>query len=566
MTLDGLTLRGLVTELNDTLPGSRLQRLYHPQPRCVTLELWSPRNEGEQKLLIAFDEPPRFHLTQARLSNPMSPSSFCMLLRKHLKNGFLDLVTQQGLERTVDLQVRRPEQTYLLRVELWGRRGNMVLLIPKAGRAEGGRVLGAALNQPGRALHPGSTYALPAQPAKLNPLDGVKEAFLALPRPDQALWQWLLHGVHGVGPRLSKEVAVLAGVDPQTPAVQLSPTERDALWDALQRLFNHDVQAGLYRQDGQVCDVVPFPLKLHEAKVFEPFDTLNGAFDASLQVTLPASKQNAEQVRLLKQLKARVKKTQTALDHVAADLHRAAQFEQIKREADLIMVYLSQLKSGERASLVDPATGETVDLQLEARLSPVEAAQKRYKRYKKLKRGVAKLEQRQRTLQGELDYAQTALVHVEQAETPAGLDALAQELGLQRPPDPREAPLEVSGPRRFEAEGYTIWVGRNSSQNDDLTRRAHPEDLWLHARQRPGSHVVLVTQGRPLSVPEAVCLRAAQLAAYYSKGRNATKVPVICTRAKFVKKPKGAKPGLVLVVKEERTLLVRPALLEEESA
>ena len=561
MTLDGLTLRALTLELNALMQNSRVRQVYHPQPHLIKLVLWLPQTRVEQTLLIGCGEPPLFHLGRAPLDNPLSPSSFCMLLRKHLKNGVVESVVQDGLERMVDVFVRRSDHGYQLRAELLGRHGNVLLLKPLEPGARP-KVLGAALTYPSRDLHPGTDYEPPPRQGKLHPLEASREAFLALPRDDSPLWRFLLEHVQGIGPRLAKELALQAGLDAQQSASALDDAQLQALWQEVGRMFSKLEQGGLqpcvYLKEGKPFEVAPFPLKLYETLECRPAPSLCEAFAACAQQELPAARDDVARVGLLKHLNAHLKKLKAALDHVAADLHRAQAFERIKQEADLIMMNLGALHAGEPGSWVDPQSGETLQVKLDPRLSPVENAQRRYERYKKLKRGVDKLHERQADLQLELEYLQTAQVQVEQAQSAQELEALAGELGVKPSTQPSKLAQEPLGPRRVEVDGYSILIGRNSRQNDELTRSAHPEDLWLHARQRPGSHVVVKTRGKPDAVPQSVRLRAAQLAAYYSKGREAAKVPVICTRAKFLKKPKGAKPGLVLVSKEEQVLGVAP--------
>lgn len=561
MALDGLTLHGLTAELARALVGGRVQQIHHPSPEALVLRVWSSRDQAEHTLYLGFGEPPWCHLTKAKPDNPMTPSSFCMLLRKHLKNGFVDEVVQLDLERIVDLTVRRPEASYVLRAELLGRHGNAVLLDPAP--TSGPRVMGAAVQRPSRPLPPGATYAPPLPQDKLDPLNAAPEAWRALARDGQPLWRWALGALHGVGPQLAKALVGRAGLDPERAAETLERTELDALWEKVAELAEvaraERFSPCVWARDGVPVDADAFRWGVRDGLEARPATTLCDAFDACLQVALPTGQDDGERARLLKPLGAQLKKVNAALDRVAADLKRAERFEAVKREADAIMAHLHALAPGQRAELADLETGQPITVQIDPQHTPVEAAQKQYARYKKLKRGVDKLTERQATLRLEREHLETAQTQVEQAESPEELAALAAELGLARPPDPRKPPPAPTGPRRVEVDGYVILVGRNSRQNDELTRRAHSEDWWLHARQRAGSHVVIQSRGNAEGVPQGVRLRAAQLAAYYSKGRNAAKVPVICTRVKHLKKPKGAKPGLVLVSKEEHTLVVAPA-------
>jgi predicted ribosome quality control (RQC) complex YloA/Tae2 family protein len=274
--------------------------------------------------------------------------------------------------------------------------------------------------------------------------------------------------------------------------------------------------------------------------------------------------QRARQLRT--QLQQRVEKTKRVLSQVKEDLERAEKFEEYKERGDLLMVHLHDLTKGQRqAEIEDPATGEKRLIPLDPTLDAVANAQRYYERYKKLKRGVEKLTARQQELAMELQYLEELAVNLEQAETLEELRELESELELEgalTAPDKKRARATWSAPRRYAIDGFFILVGRNGRQNDALLREARREDYWLHAKDRPGAHVIITSDRRGVVPPQRVLLRAAELAAYYSRGRGSTKVPVTYTRVKYLKKPKGARPGLVLVTREEGTLMVTPK--EEE--
>ena len=245
---------------------------------------------------------------------------------------------------------------------------------------------------------------------------------------------------------------------------------------------------------------------------------------------------------------------------VKQDAARAARFEEYKERGDLLMANLSEIKKGQRQIEVEDFSGGGKRLlPLDPMLDPVENAQRCYERYKKLKRGLEKLTERQQELEMELSYLKNLEVNLEQAETLEDLRELEGELELEGSFTSKNKPQATSsGPRRITADGFSILVGRNGRQNDALIRQAQREDYWLHAKDRPGAHVIVTSDQRGQDPPERVLLRAAQLAAYYSRGRGSTSVPVMYTRVKYLRKPKGARPGLVLVTREEGTLMVSP--------
>jgi len=592
MNFDAIALRCILEELQrELLPvggGGQIRRVYQCRPEpdleleWLTLHLWL-KGKGERVLFIGLAPQPRLHLTEVELPHPAQPPSFAMLLRKHLKGGVLRAIDQPGLERLVYLRVRRgeAESEYALAVELFGR-GNVVLLR----RGEEREVLGALRPGPKggertRALLPHTSYQPPPPQGKL-PLEGLTpaefERLLAEAGGERSCWQAIQRGIEGLSPRFAKEVAHRAGVDPEKAALALTPEERAGLLTQLQELAAAVAASRweplvYYDSQGQPVDCAPLPLKLYELQGLrgERRATLSSACDELLRWELEGGRLLRRREGLLRALRRAIKRAERALVRVREDLAEAEGHERYRKLGDLILVNLSLLERGQReAELPDPEGGPPIRVALDPRLSPVENAQRFYERSKKLRRALGKLRARQAELEEELAHLKEMERLLEEAETPRELEELELELAaegylqLQLPRE--EAQLrrerEPSRPREFLIGGYRVLVGRSGRQNDQLIREAAREDLWLHARGLPGAHVVIKTQGqgrgRRGEVPQEVLRKAAELAAYYSKGRGSSKVEVTYTRVKYLRKPKGARPGAVLVSHEEGTLLVAP--------
>jgi predicted ribosome quality control (RQC) complex YloA/Tae2 family protein len=570
MNIDGLTVAALAAELSQSLPGSRIQGIYHPQPTLITLELWA----GEEKrLLIETGESARAHLTRQEFTHPEQPSAFCMLLRKYLRNGVIVSITQPGLERILDLYIIRHGEEYVLRAELLGKQTNIVLL-------QGEKILGALKPTVGqRSFRSGATYQAPPSQGKLDPRSMTQEEFFArlVPSPldlspskgrgagdgSEDTSHALLKIVDGLGPRLAKELALRALLDPVQPVASLTAEQRLALWTAVHELFEivhtKRVYPCVYVRDEKPFDVAPVALKLYADLRCESRSTLSEAFDECTHAITQESRFAQEQRQLQGLISQRCTHVRKALERVRADLARAQNYELIKHEGDLLMANLPKLHRGLREiELEDFLDGTTRIVRLDPALEPIENAQQKFERYKKLKRAREKLEARLGELRQELEYFEGVERHLQHAESEADLDGIRKELcaGGYLPRERREQQIErTSGPREFVVRGYRVWVGRSSTQNDELVRHAAREDYWLHARDRPGSHVI-VKNPQQRELPPDVLHQAAQLAAYYSKGRGAAKVPVSYTRIKYLRK--GARPGLVLMTQEEGTLLVVP--------
>jgi predicted ribosome quality control (RQC) complex YloA/Tae2 family protein len=556
MNLDGLTIAVLAAELSRSVVGSRIQKIYHPRPGVVTLELWAG---GEQLLLIETEENPRIHLTQQRLANPPQPSAFCMLLRKHLRNGVVVGVSQPGLERILDVVVRHGEE-YILRAELLGKHANIILL-------RDGTIVGALKSAVGqRSFRPGEIYQAPPSQGKLDPRAAASEEFFTRLAHEQGeLAGALARILDGIGPRLAKEIAVRAQLSPSHSVDRLSAEQRAALWDAACHLFESALQhpsPHLYFDGDVPVDVAPIPLKLYEHLRGESRPTLSQALDELC--SLPKQTVDQEKLALQKNVRHHLVKASLALERVTRDLENTQEYERLRHEGELLLAHLSQIPKGASAvELEDFLDGTKKTIALDPALSPLENAQRKFERAKKLKRAQQKLAARAQELRQEVEYLAGVESSLERAESPEDLAKLREELRarlrLDRTSSPaigrRRRTVQTKSGREFLIGGYRVLVGRSSKENDELVRRASREDYWLHARDRPGAHVI-VKNPTQREVPRDVLEQAAQLAAYYSKGRDAQKVPVSYTRVKYLRR--GGRPGLVLMMHEEGTLLVTP--------
>lgn len=553
MNLDGLTLAAVVAELSNELPGSRVQQIYHPEPGLITLELWVGR---DRTLRVETGKNARVHLTTEEFNHPATPSAFCMLLRKYIKHGAIHQVAQPGLERILDLCIRHGEE-YVLRVELLGKQTNVLLL-------RGEEILGALKALVGRrSFRPGEPYQPPPSQGKLDPLLMTQEEFFARLFGEVELAKVLLSNLDGLGPRLAKELALRAGLDPAQPAAPLSESQRAMLWAAAGELFEpvlrKEFRPCLYFREGRPFDVAPFPLKLYEGLVCESRESISEALDECARSQIQRDLFEREQKSLQALVSEKRAHMHGALERVKRDLEQARCYEQIKHEGDLLMANLYRMHKGLSEIEVEDFLDSTQKIiKLDPALGPIENAQKKFERYKKLKRAQKKLEARLTELHQELEYLESVWGHLEQAEGKAELSAIRGELIAEGYAPQRERHEEVhASPREFVIRGYRVWVGRSSKQNDELVRNAAREDLWLHARDRPGAYVI-IKNPQSREIPPDVLHQAAQLAAYYSKGRDAGKVPVSYTRVKYLRKPRGARPGLVLMTHEEGTLVVVP--------
>ncbi|MBI1729933.1 NFACT family protein [Candidatus Acetothermia bacterium] len=561
MHFEGITLYAVISELRDHILNGFVQKIHQPAPDLLVLQIYA----GEKsKVLISSSADARAHLTSQSYENPPMPSAFCMLLRKYLEGGLVERVEQSGLERVLDLWIRRGGDFYLLRAELIGNRSNVILL-------KDSMILGALhLKRGTRSFLNHTNYESLQTQYKLNPFELSIEQLKVLVENNNGLTlvQLLSKNLDGVGQRTVKEMLRRANLDSERISGLLAANELELLVKVIEEFFDRlktgQIAASLYWKEDEPVDCAPFEYQIYQELRCERFSSISGALDAAHQgrEQEPIAKKLHQ---LQKHLNEQIKKIERARDQSTRDLEKAAKYEEVKESGDILMSHLQSLKKGQNEIELEDFSGKNRIIELDPTMSAVENAQRYYERYKKLKRGLEKITERLGELNLELEHLENLQVNLEQTETLDELRELQSELDLGEDFSPKSGKSSkkqsvtstLSGPRKIVADGYSIFIGRNGRQNDALIREANREDLWFHAKDRPGAHVVLRTN-RQQDVPERIVERAAELAAFYSKGRSSAHVPVLYTRVKYLKKPKGAKPGLVLISKEEGTLFVTP--------
>lgn len=502
-----MILHALVRELDQELPGGRLQKFSQLTDQEFVLHFRKPGRT--LKLLISLRPgESRLHLVDGDLPPAQVPSAFVMLGRKHLEGKPLEAVEQPGLERIAHLIFAGG---YRLVLEIPGRSNNLVLTDPE------GKVLGLFQGSPN--LRPGRPYRPPERPDLPTAwdLDAAEAAELE---------------AQG---RLTSSVFGLPG--------RFVHQARD--WDAFWRqLREGPLEPGL--------DTRGRP-------VFQGGDltSMQQAVQAAYAGASTAPGLEDKRRLLLKDLGRRLDKARRKLDKRRLDQSRARGAEGDKLKGDLLLAYSSSLdaQAGRVSLPAWEADQPPVEIELDRALSVADNAQQYYARYRKKKRAQEALEDLIEQARGEVTFYEEMVLAAEQAEDVDDLAEVRSALPSRRVR--KKTPAPSSGPRRFRANGFELLVGRNPAQNDQLTGRlAARDDLWFHAREIPGSHVILRTAGR--APREEDLLAGAVLAARYSQAASSPKVEVIYTQVKYLKKPPNSPPGKV-IYRNEKSILVDPA-------
>ena len=576
MPLDALCLSGVVHELQNALSGAKIDKIYQPGRDEVVLALRAPA--GNVKLLLSANPShPRAHLTQISRENPDKPPMFCMLLRKHLSGARLLELVQPPMERVVDLRLEaldelgdRVERRLVL--EAMGRHSNLILLDGEGRIMDCLRRVDSDMSARRQVL-PGLFYRLPPAQEKLAPssLDraALESALAAAPEESQAD-KWLLDTFGGLSPLICREQAFRAGGATAARLHQMGEGGRSRLLDELEGLLR-SVQENSFtpvmlEKEGHPSDFTFQPISQYGPAVScVPFPSFSALLDRFYE-------QRENQERVHQRGQDLIRSVTNARDRAARkiglqeqELAATRDRERLRQFGDIITSNLHAMEKGmsrlTAADFYDPECPQ-IHIPLDPLLTPQQNAAKYYKEYNKAKTAESILTLQLEKGRRDLDYLNSVLEAIALAEGERDLQEIRQELTdtgyLRRPSKARDRGKRVaSKPMEFRSSsGLRISVGKNNTQNDLLTtKQAFKSDLWFHTQKIHGSHVILWTEG---GQPALTSIQeAAQLAAWFSQGRASGKVAVDYTPVKYVKKPGGARPGMVVYTTYE-TAYVAP--------
>lgn len=576
MALDGAFLTCLRQELAEELPEARIDKIHQPGREELVLALrW--RGGARRLYLNAGADAPRIHFTEETLENPAQPPMFCMLLRKRLTGGKLTAIRQEGLERALYLdfdcinELGDPVRLTLA-VEIMGRRSNIILIDEQGKVVDAIKRVDPAMSAL-RPMLPGLTYtAPPAEAGKIDLSRAETGALVAAVKAgaDAPLSKALQKASQGLSPLTCRELSCRTAGDRDPLVSALTAEEWQRLTAAIDRTRRtictgeNRVPYLVTRPDGSPLEYSFQPLIQYgldaRGQEMSSFSALLDTFYARRSADDRMRARSRDLRRVLQNTRERILRK---LENQRRELSAAADRDTWRLYGDLIHANMHLIVPGAAsAQLVDYYDPQcaTRTVPLDPALSAAANAQKYYKEYRKAQTAEQMLTGRIAAGEQELVYVDSVADALSRAASERELEELRQELeaegylrrrkGRQKPPPPTK-PLAF-----LSDDGFPILVGRNNRQNDQLTlRTAKGSDLWLHTKNIPGSHVIVCAEGQ--SVPDRTIEQAAILAATYSKAADSKQVPVEYTLAKFVKKPAGAKPGMVIYT-DNHTAYVDP--------
>ena len=569
MPLDAICLRAVTNELDRALAGCRVEKVY--QPDRDELVLQTRGAGGARRLLLSIAAgAPRVHFIEAARENPAAPPMFCMLLRKHIQGAKIAAVRQPAVERMLVIELDTTDELGVARrkqlvCELMGKHSNVILC------GEDGRIIDALRRVDGdlsgkRQVLPGLFYRMPPAQDKRDPftLSGAGLA-AALDEADgeQTLDRFLLATLLGFSPLLCRELSFRATGDAAKPVAQLTDGERLRLGqvydDFVAFIEQERWQPYLLtkNEDGAVFDFSFLPVTQYEGLLsvtrMDSFSALLAAFFEKKGQAERMARRAADLHKTVVNARDRLARKLAAQQKELDATQNRAQY---KRMGELITANLYQLTKGmNKAQVIDyyDETCPTVEIALDVRLTPQQNAQRYFKLYAKAKTAEEVLTEQLRQGRGDLEYLESVLVLLDEAESERDLAQLREELTQTgvlsarqgRGKKQRAKPAAAKPFYYRTSDGFAVFAGKNNLQNDLLTlKTALKSDIWFHTQKIHGSHVILVSDGR--TPTDRAMTEAAMIAAYHSKARHSSRVPVDYTPVRQVKKPAGAKPGMVI--------------------
>lgn len=561
MSLDGVFIKSIINELDKKLTGGRVDKIHQPDKNEIVMSI---RSKGENlKLLItAAGSSPRLHLTSITRKNPMEPPMFCMLLRKHLTGARITSLRQINFDRIVEISFESRDELGTLAnksliVEIMGKHSNIIFV------NEGNTIIDSLIRvtpqvSSVRQVYPGLSYKAPPGSDKLNPLTADRQSFMEeLESTNRGIFifDFFYKNFTGFSPFISREICWLANLNESTCLGELSHEKKEELWDAFSKLRDrineNDFSFNIYYDENKIYGF--YCLEVEYLKDFgkKSFPSSGDLLDEYYYELDNKNKINQRVASLIKSINTKIARNKKKVEKQRTELLNAESRDKYRIYGDLILANLHKRPEDNKltvANYYDPDQKE-ITIPLDPKLSLSQNSQKYFKRYNKLKNAAEELEKLIDSTLSEIAYLENILFSIEECETTEDLDDIYSELigqGLMKKRSKINKPKETKPITTFiSSGGHEILVGKNNIQNDMITFKiAKSEDYWFHAKNMPGSHVVIRTMGDELTDEEYI--EAAKIAAYYSKGKNSGRVEVDYTKKSNIKKPPNAKPGFVI--------------------
>ncbi|MDR0879939.1 MAG: NFACT family protein [Clostridioides sp.] len=611
MALDGLVIHSIVDELTSKILGGKVDKISQPEDDEVVLTI---RNNGinHKLILSASASNPRVYLAKNyKKENPKKAPAFCMLLRKHIQSGIVVGVEQIGFERIIKISVEsydelKEKTTQDIYVEIMGRHSNIILT-----RSNGDVIIDSAKRVPTsisrlRQILPGLTYVLPPSQDKLDPLSKISEDEFKseISSYEGPVFKAVYSKFLGISPIVAKEICFRSDVPQKTRTEDLENDQLKALYLEFSRLFaeigdrNFTPSIVVDRSIDKFLDFSCTRLTVYSKAddllkntntdhMVDKIDFIETDSMSQILEYYYSTRDSKDRIHqrasdLRKSVNIKLDRLYNKQKKQGEELLEADNADEYKLKGELLTAYIYMIEKGmeeiEVSNFYSEDCGNIV-IPLKINATPSENSQRYFKKYNKLKSAKKELTIQMAESVEEIDYLENILLSIDNCENLEELQDIRGELvelgyikASGKAKQHKKQTTLTTSPHKFvSSDGTTILVGKNNKQNDYLTLRiADYDDVWMHTKNIPGSHVIIKCAGKEVS--DETLYEGAMLAAYFSKSRMSSQVPVDYTKKKNVKKPSGSKPGMVIyetnstayvTPTEEMVAKLRPVLVDE---
>ena len=567
MPLDASAVRCAAYEIDKMLQGGRIEKIYQPEKDEIVLSVKTP--SGNYRLVISANSAnPRLYITTTVKENPQEPPMFCMLMRKHISSGRILRVTSVDFERITDIEIEARNEMgdsvkKHLFCEIMGKNSNIILVNDEGKIVDSIKHVDLSVSRV-RNVFPGLTYQLPPDNERKNPLLLTKEDFyeiIATSPEGRSIDKALTAALSGISPLMAREALYCATGKSGALMGELSHEDKEkcalCLWEMFEKIKNYDFQVTILYKKGEPkpFDFAVYPVTQYGDEVaLEPAESMCHALEMFYSKRDAAERMRSRSYALTKTVTLQLERIRKKISLLHTTLTESEKKEEWRIAGDIVTANLYMINKGDKSltavNYYDEELKE-ITIALDEKKSPGQNAQMYYKKYQKAKVAQVEAAKQIKKANDEAEYLESVLAGIELAKTPSALDEIKEELvdaGIIKSTFTKKKgakKVKITPPEEYTYMDYTIYSGRNNIQNDYLTlKMSRANDLWLHTKNIPGCHVLVKNKGE--EIPKKVIEAAAVIAATNSKGRASSKVEVDYCPVSHVKKPNGAKAGMVI--------------------
>lgn len=577
MAFDAIVVNSLARELNEMLEGTKIDKVYQPEKDEVCLKIRSGKDNYKLVLSASPSHPRVYIADNYEKQNPKKAPVFCMTLRKHIQSGVIAGVVQVGFERIIRIaidsydELREKTRKYLY-VEIMGKHSNIILVHDTENR-----ILDSIKRVPPsvsrlRQILPGMAYELPPVQDKINPMANIdrQELIDRIRSCDMQIFKAIYSNILGLSPTVAREICYRLDIDKSMSSLEIGDGEIDRIIKEINLMFGKLELGQAYpnmiidQKRDKIVEFSSIKLNQYEDLTEINFDRVSQAIESYYISKDIKDRINQRASAMKKSLQIKLDRVNNKIKKQNQELLESEKADDYRVKGELLTSYIYMVQKGMEEVELDNFydNNSKIRVSLNKNLTPSENAQRYFKKYNKMKNASEEISKQIKINLEESEYLENSLLAIENCDNDKDLKEIREELIREGYIKSYRMPKKDIKPntqylKYMSSGGNLIMVGKNNKQNDYLTLRlADNEDLWFHTKNIPGSHVVLKCAGK--KVLDEEILEAATLAAYYSKAKMSANVPVDYTIKKHVKKPSGAKPGMV-IYETNKTAYVTPS-------